>query len=151
MSLRVGTRQLIVRTTSPRQAVHRNALIVTRRLASTSSSSTSRTSHALGTVALLTTGVLLTTYYLDSRSALHRYVVPNLLRLAVDPETAHLVAVKALALGVAPRDLVEDDATLETELWGVKLSSPVGLAAGFDKHAEAMDGTLCIEFFLDVY
>lgn len=148
MSLRVGTRQLVVRATSPRQSGHRNALIVTRRLASTSSSqSTSRTSHALGTVALLTTGVLLTTYYLDSRSALHRYLVPNLLRLAVDPETAHLVAVKALALGVAPRDLVEDDAVLETELWGIKLSSPVGLAAGFDKHAEAMDGAPSARYF----
>lgn len=131
-----------------RPLVTRSAPKLCSRAASTSSSpspSSGRTRQTLGTVALVSGGILLATYYLDSRSAIHRYVIPPLLRATTDAETAHLAAVKALALGLAPRDVGVDDPALEAELWGVKMSSPVGLAAGFDKHAEAMDGklTLC--------
>lgn len=94
----------------------------------------------MGTIAFVTSGILLTVYYLDSRSAIHRYLVPPILRTCTDAETAHLIAVKALALGAAPKDMVDDDRRLQAELWGINLSSPIGLAAGFDKHAEAMDG-----------
>lgn len=31
---------------------------------------------------------------------------------------------------------------LATTLWGLPFPSPVGLAAGFDKHAEAVEGLL---------
>ncbi|KAF8311515.1 hypothetical protein DL93DRAFT_2157229 [Clavulina sp. PMI_390] len=133
------------------KAVTQNGLAIIRRNASTSASSTStssssRTRHALGTFALVTGGVLLTTYYLDSRSAIHRYVIPPLLRASTDPENAHLIAVKTLALGLGPKDLLNDSELLEAELWGMTLSNPVGLAAGFDKHAEAMDGLFGLGF-----
>jgi hypothetical protein len=49
-------------------------------------------------------GTLFGVYYLDSRSALHRYVITPVLRYALDAETAHKVAVKALKHGVGPRD-----------------------------------------------
>lgn len=142
MALRVETRQCRANFRAPPKALSRpfGAHIITRQ-ASTSTPPSRKSTQALGTLAVVTGGILLTTYYLDSRSAIHRYVIPPLLRACVDAETAHLIAVKALALGVAPRDLLEDDERLETELWGIKMSSPVGLAAGFDKHAEAMDGT----------
>lgn len=140
MSLRVGTRCRLPLSRLVARPTISSDLSLLRRAASSSASSSSRTKHALGTIALVTGGVLLTTYYLDSRSAIHRYVIPPLLRAATDPETAHLIAVKALALGMTPRDMLEDDQSLQAEIWGLKMSSPVGLAAGFDKHAEAMDG-----------
>ena len=36
-------------------------------------------------------------------------------------------------------------------MWGRKFSNPIGLAAGFDKHAQAMDGMLKFGFgFVEV-
>ena len=32
------------------------------------------------------------------------------------------------------------------QLWGRRFSNPVGLAAGFDKHAEAIDGLFDLGF-----
>ncbi|KAJ7623264.1 hypothetical protein FB45DRAFT_925110 [Roridomyces roridus] len=86
-----------------------------------------------GTVFILSTG-LFAVYYLDARSALHRYVIAPLLRHTLDAETGHKVAVKVLKSGLGPRDPVEDDARLTSELWGKSISNPVGLAAGFDKN-----------------
>ena len=35
---------------------------------------------------------------------------------------------------------------LSAQLWGRRFSNPVGLAAGFDKHAEAIDGLFDLGF-----
>lgn len=59
---------------------------------------------------------LFTVYYFDSRSALHRYVVTPLVRNLFDAETGHKFAVKTLRSGLAPRDVVTDDARLKTEV-----------------------------------
>ncbi|KAG8939318.1 Dihydroorotate dehydrogenase (quinone), mitochondrial [Tulasnella sp. 408] len=64
----------------------------------------------------------------------------------MDPEAGHKFAVKALASGFAPRDMAKDDEALAVELWGHRLSSPVGLAAGFDKDGEAIDGLFNLGF-----
>ncbi|KAH7107404.1 Dihydroorotate dehydrogenase-domain-containing protein [Auriculariales sp. MPI-PUGE-AT-0066] len=85
-------------------------------------------------------------YYTDSRSAVHRYVVTPLLRSILDPEASHKAAVQALATGLAPRDLGKDDPALTCSIWNKRLSSPVGLAAGFDKDGEAVDGLLNLGF-----
>lgn len=55
------------------------------------------------------------------------------------PEKAHRAAIKALQLGLAPKSSVAHP-LLETNIAGLKLPSPVGLAAGFDKNAEAVEG-----------
>ena len=40
---------------------------------------------------------------------------------------------------------------LETDLWSLKFSNPIGLAAGFDKHGEAIHGLSKIGFgFVEV-
>ncbi|KAH8108844.1 Dihydroorotate dehydrogenase, partial [Phellopilus nigrolimitatus] len=39
-----------------------------------------------------------------------------------------------------------DDGRLSTELWGETLSNPIGLAAGFDKNGEAIDGLFNLGF-----
>ncbi|KDD71571.1 dihydroorotate dehydrogenase, partial [Helicosporidium sp. ATCC 50920] len=50
-----------------------------------------------------------------------------------------------------PRDGRRDPASLRTEVWGRALSNPLGLAAGFDKSAEAMEGALDLGFgFVEV-
>jgi dihydroorotate dehydrogenase len=60
----------------------------------------------------------------------------------IDPETAHRLAIRALRLGLVPRPHLPDDPILEQRLWGLHFSNPVGLAAGFDKHAEVPDALL---------
>jgi dihydroorotate dehydrogenase len=57
------------------------------------------------------------------------------------PEKAHRAAIRALQLGLAPRSEFTHP-SLATELCGLKLPNPVGLAAGFDKNAEAYEGSL---------
>jgi dihydroorotate dehydrogenase len=53
----------------------------------------------------------------------------------LDPETAHGLAVRALAAGLGPIDRTPLDPILATELAGLRLPNPIGLAAGFDKNA----------------
>lgn len=68
----------------------------------------------------------------------------------MDAETAHRLTVAALAAAPPLRPGV-DDPVLATEAFGLSFSNPVGLAAGFDKHAEAVDGALGLGFgFVEV-
>jgi dihydroorotate dehydrogenase len=56
----------------------------------------------------------------------------------LDAETAHGIALKALAAGLAGRDSGRDDPVLATEAFGLRFRNPIGLAAGFDKDAVAV-------------
>src|SRR5260370_16800776 len=65
----------------------------------------------------------------------------------LDPERAHGVSIWALKLGFArtiPRRA--DDPILATKVWNLTFPNPVGLAAGFDKHAEVCDAALALGF-----
>jgi dihydroorotate dehydrogenase len=55
---------------------------------------------------------------------------------------AHRAAILALKHGLAPGDNAPDDSVLATRLWGIDFANPVGMAAGFDKDAEALDGLI---------
>jgi len=57
-----------------------------------------------------------------------------------DPETAHGLALKALQAGLAPVPAPVRAARLHIRLAGLDLPNPVGLAAGFDKNAQALAG-----------
>ncbi len=72
-------------------------------------------------------------------------VAGPLLRL-LPPEAAHRLSVRALAWGLGPRAGGADDPLLATRVWGLDFTNPVGLAAGFDKSAEAMRGALGLGF-----
>lgn len=61
------------------------------------------------------------------------FVRPLLHRL--DPETAHEWTLRALEAGLVPPQPAGDDPVLGVELFGRRLSNPIGLAAGFDKNA----------------
>lgn len=64
----------------------------------------------------------------------------------VSPETAHGLTVRALAAGLRPVRPAPDDPVLASRLWGMDFPNPVGLAAGFDKHAEVVDAVLGLGF-----
>lgn len=69
----------------------------------------------------------------------------------LDPEQAHRLTVQALALGLGPRQKQADEPILRTTLFGRELANPLGLAAGFDKHAEVMAPLLAAGFgFVEV-
>ena len=65
---------------------------------------------------------------------------------ALPPETAHRLAVRALAAGLVPASRGPDDEALATRVWGLDFANPVGIAAGFDKDAEAVDGLFTAGF-----
>lgn len=75
---------------------------------------------------------------------LYSLVGPLLRRL--EPERAHALTVKALKAGVVPRPPVPHDPILRQRLWGLDFPNPVGMAPGFDKHAEVPDALLALGF-----
>ncbi|XP_026868350.2 dihydroorotate dehydrogenase (quinone), mitochondrial isoform X1 [Electrophorus electricus] len=77
-------------------------------------------------------------------------LMPALRRL-VAPETAHVMSVRLLGLGLVPRNRYQDPASLEVSVMGQRFRNPVGIAAGFDKHAEAVDALYQLGFgFVEV-
>jgi len=70
---------------------------------------------------------------------------------AFDPERAHRLGILALRSGLLPRPRAGADPVLATTVWSLRFPSPVGLAAGFDKNAEAVDPLLAQGFgFVEV-
>ncbi len=70
---------------------------------------------------------------------------------ALDPETAHKVSINAMKHGLYFRLPAIDDERLSVTLWDRKFPNPVGLAAGFDKNAEAITPMLNMGFgFVEV-
>ena len=71
----------------------------------------------------------------------------------LDPEVAHDLAIKSLKLNLLPSKMfeVEDEKILNIELLGKNFPNPIGLAAGFDKSAEAYNSLLKLGFgFVEV-
>jgi dihydroorotate dehydrogenase len=64
----------------------------------------------------------------------------------LDPERAHGLTVQALKLGLGAAAPAPDDPILATTVWNLAFPNPVGLAAGFDKHAEVCDAMLALGF-----
>lgn len=81
---------------------------------------------------------------------LEKMALPFLRRM--EPERAHALSIKALKLGLGPRAPKKKSyPRLETELAGLKFRNPIGLAAGYDKNAEAISPLLRAGFgFIEV-
>ncbi len=60
----------------------------------------------------------------------------------LDPETAHGLTLLALGAGLGPWETAEPDPALRIRVARLDLPHPIGLAAGFDKNAEAADALL---------
>ncbi|KAI0774800.1 dihydroorotate dehydrogenase [Trametes elegans] len=122
--------------------------LVTRRAASSAPQQPARSyarTAVYGSLFVVSAG-LFAVYYFDCRASLHKYIVTPVIRYTLDPEAGHRLAVRVLGSGLAPRDPLPDDEVLKVELWGEELSSPIGLAAGFDKNGEAIDGLFNLGF-----
>ena len=69
----------------------------------------------------------------------------------LDPETAHGLALKALKTPFAPLPGPVTSDRLRSAVAGLEIPNPVGLAAGFDKNAQALDPLMRAGFgFLEV-
>jgi len=71
----------------------------------------------------------------------------------LDPETAHDLAIKSLKFNPLPSKIfeVKDEQMLKIKLLGKNFPNPIGLAAGFDKSAEAYNSLLKLGFgFVEV-
>ncbi|ABN64550.2 dihydroorotate dehydrogenase [Scheffersomyces stipitis CBS 6054] len=82
-------------------------------------------------------------YFFDARSAFHEYVLCPLIRTFTDGEQGHKLGILFMKLGVSPR-LYNEYNTDQTDILGVnvfgtRLRTPIGLAAGLDKDGEAIE------------
>lgn len=69
----------------------------------------------------------------------------------LDPEQAHGLALRALNLGLTRKTGATPCDRLRTKVAGISFANPVGLAAGFDKNAEAVSALSTAGFgFLEV-
>ncbi|MEQ1942362.1 quinone-dependent dihydroorotate dehydrogenase [Mesorhizobium sp. VNQ89] len=64
----------------------------------------------------------------------------------LDPETAHGLSIQALKAGVPVARSPHYDERLRTTVAGVTFDNPLGMAAGYDKNAEAPDALLALGF-----
>jgi dihydroorotate dehydrogenase len=81
---------------------------------------------------------------------MHLYPLIRPLTFALDAETAHRAAIKALKL-MPPRRPPDFPASLKTRVAGIDFATPIGLAAGFDKDAEVPEQMLSFGFgFVEV-
>ncbi|XP_060924348.1 dihydroorotate dehydrogenase (quinone), mitochondrial [Limanda limanda] len=104
-------------------------------------------------VKILSSGSLLLASYLtvvgDERFYANQLM--PLLQRVVGAEMAHVLAVKMIGLGLVPLNRYQDPASLEVNVLGLKFKNPIGIAAGFDKHGEAVDGLYKMGFgFVEV-
>ncbi|XP_023597640.1 dihydroorotate dehydrogenase (quinone), mitochondrial isoform X3 [Trichechus manatus latirostris] len=104
--------------------------------------------RAQDAVVILGGGGLLFASYLTAVGDEHFYaehLMPALQGL-LDPESAHKLAIRFTSLGLLPRATFQDSDMLEVRIMGHKFRNPVGIAAGFDKHGEAVDGLFKMGF-----
>jgi dihydroorotate dehydrogenase len=73
---------------------------------------------------------------------MNAYTLAGPLIRMLDAERAHRLAIAALRLGLVPGSSPSSDRALAVSLWGRRFENPIGLAAGFDKNAEATDALL---------
>ena len=75
-------------------------------------------------------------------SGLHDNAAAILRRLP--PEAAHQLTLWGLVHRLGPQVDAAAYPDLRTRLWGLTFDNPIGIAAGFDKNAIAVDGTLAL-------
>ncbi|KAM9067155.1 LOW QUALITY PROTEIN: dihydroorotate dehydrogenase (quinone), mitochondrial [Sarcophilus harrisii] len=79
-----------------------------------------------------------------------QHLMPTLQRL-LDPEQAHKLTIRCISLGLLPSHALPDSARMEVRVLGHRFRNPLGMAAGFDKHGEAVDGLYKMGFgFVEV-
>jgi dihydroorotate dehydrogenase len=119
----------------------------------TASTSSNPTSNRAKNLILGSTGVVLVSlgylYLTDTRASVHKYTVPPLIRwLYPDAEDAHKAGVSAMkelySMGLHPRERGIQDDGLEVNVFGTRLTNPIGISGGLDKHAEIPDALFAL-------
>lgn len=82
-------------------------------------------------------------YLADARSGIHEYVFCPMIRQLTSAEEGHKLGIWLMKMGISPR-MFDDDGlhtpeNLKVTVFGKTLNSPIGLAAGLDKHGEAIE------------
>jgi dihydroorotate dehydrogenase len=80
------------------------------------------------------------------RARLNPYPVIKPFLFCLDPEDAHNLTVRTLGLGLGPAFQGPDDPILKIEAFGLTFPNPIGLAAGLDKQATAIDAFMGFGF-----
>jgi dihydroorotate dehydrogenase len=126
-------------------------LIAIRHASTTSNPHPNRIRTLLYGSALVAVTSLGYIYITDTRSSLHRYVFPPILRAVFpDAEDAHhgtITTLKELyAFGIHPRDRSspDNDGLLAVEVFGSKILNPIGISGGLDKNGEIPDALLAL-------
>ena len=69
----------------------------------------------------------------------------------LDPERAHDLAIMALKFNFISQRKIKNNESIQTEIFGKKISNPIGIAAGFDKDAEVYNSLFKLGFgFVEV-
>jgi len=89
---------------------------------------------ATGCVALVATSTLIQDEKAD------RNIIMPMMRFLIDGETAHKCGVWAAHHNLFPRSNYSPSDALKVKMAGLEFKTPVGLAAGFDKDAEGIEG-----------
>ncbi|GJQ74403.1 hypothetical protein Trydic_g21274 [Trypoxylus dichotomus] len=74
--------------------------------------------------------------YKGNQTFYKNYIMPVIHLL--DPEKAHKLAIVAGKYRLLPKSSYSDPDILKTKLFNKEFSNPIGIAAGFDKHGEAV-------------
>ncbi|CAB3226860.1 unnamed protein product [Arctia plantaginis] len=78
-------------------------------------------------------------YYKKDFSGYYENVLQPLSQY-LNPEVAHKIGVAAIKYGFFPPEKLKDPQVLKTKLLDYNLNNPIGIAAGFDKHGDAVIG-----------
>ncbi|XP_017889503.1 uncharacterized protein LOC108630623 [Ceratina calcarata] len=82
--------------------------------------------------------------YQSNENFYNKFILPVVHK--VDPELAHSAAVTFLKWGFLAKQPTEDPSSLAVNIWDMQFKNPVGMAAGFDKQGEAVEGLHKIGF-----
>ncbi|XP_017142473.1 dihydroorotate dehydrogenase (quinone), mitochondrial [Drosophila miranda] len=106
--------------------------------------------RSLGVVTTGATALLMGITAYNNKDRFFRTFIMPAVRL-LPAEASHNLAVMACKYRVYPASQYQDDINLNTQFFGRLLSNPIGIAAGFDKNAEAVDGLKDLGFgFVEV-
>ncbi|KPJ19839.1 Dihydroorotate dehydrogenase (quinone), mitochondrial [Papilio machaon] len=96
----------------------------------------------LKSICYLTLGGSLSYQFIYFKKDFHGYYDNVLSPLSqwISPELAHKIGVLAIKYGIFPAENYDDPHVLKTKFLSYELSNPVGIAAGFDKHGDAIVG-----------
>lgn len=87
--------------------------------------------------------------YQNNQNFYNSILLPVLFKF--DAETAHNIAIWAAKYKLVPKSHYKDPPQLSSQVWNLKFSNPLGIAAGFDKQAEAVESLHNIGFgFVEV-